>query len=100
MRGSPSRVRCSIATIRRRAPIARSIAPPMLPPPRSGTDQLARSPRSETWRPPSTARSTCPPRIIANDSALSKKLAPGSSATGCPPALIVSGSKPESRTPP
>ena len=91
---------CSIATIRRRAPTARSIAPPMLPPPRSGTDQFARSPRSETCNPPSTATSMCPPRIIANEAALSKKLAPGFSRIGCPPALTSSGSKASSLKPP
>src|SRR3972149_6759529 len=62
--------------------------PPAGPPPRSGRYQLARSPRSDTSSPPSTATSTWPPRIMANEAALSKKLAPGSSVIGWPPALI------------
>ncbi len=41
---------------------------------------------------PSTATSMCPPRIIAKDSAESKKDAPGRTVTVSLPALIRSGS--------
>ena len=82
-----------------RAPTARSIAPPTLPPPRAGTNQLARSPVAETCNPPRTAASICPPRIIVKESAVSKKLAPATSSTGCPPALIRSESKLDSEIP-
>ena len=59
---------------------------------RPGTAQLARSPPADTCIAPSTATSMCPPRIIANDSAESKKEAPGSTVTVSLPALIRSGS--------
>ena len=55
----------------------RSIAPPgpftILP----GIIQLAISPLSVTSKAPRIARSMCPPRIIAKESALEKKAEPG-----------------------
>ena len=79
-------------TTTRWTPATKSIAPPMpfisLP----GTIQFARSPNSETCIAPRMARSICPPRIMAKDSALEKKLAPGMAVTVCLPALTRSAS--------
>src|SRR3982751_3673045 len=54
--------------------------------------QLARSPLAETWNAPSTQTSRWPPRIIAKLSAWWKNEPPGSSVTGCLPALMRSKS--------
>ena len=90
---SPLLVRCSIITNTCFAPIARSIAPPTAGI-ASGAPvcQLARSPSTETWNAPSTQKSRWPPRIIANESAWWKYAPPGSSVTGCLPALMRSES--------
>jgi hypothetical protein len=53
---------------------------------------LAENAFADTCSPPSTVTSTWPPRIIANEVALSKKVAPGIRLTGWPPALIRSWS--------
>jgi hypothetical protein len=90
--GWPSLVACSIAITTRRAPATRSIAPPIPLTILPGTIQLARLPHSSTSSAPSTVRSMCPPRTIANDSAPLKKDAPGSAVTVSFPALIRSGS--------
>ena len=78
----PSLAMCSITTTTRLTPATRSIAPPMpftiLP----GIIQLARSPFSETCIAPRMARSICPPRIMANESALEKKLVAGKRRDG------------------
>ena len=95
--GWPSRVVCSIATITRRAPATRSMAPPMpftiLP----GIIQLARLPCSSTSMAPSTLRSIWPPRIMAKESALEKYEVPGISVTVSLPALMRSASTSFSR---
>ena len=70
--GAPSRVVCSMATITRRAPATRSIAPPMPLTILPGIIQFARLPRSSTCSAPRTVRSMWPPRTIANESALLK----------------------------
>jgi hypothetical protein len=57
-----------------------------------GTVQLARSPLQATSSPPSTAVSTCPPRIIAKDRAESNTEPPGRMVTVCLPALMIWGS--------
>jgi hypothetical protein len=54
------------------APATRSIAPPMPLTILPGIIQLARLPFSSTSSAPSTVRSMCPPRTIANESALLK----------------------------
>ena len=70
--GLPSFAACSMVTTTRRAPATRSMAPPIpftiLP----GIIQLARLPCSSTCSAPRMVRSTCPPRTMANDSALEK----------------------------
>src|SRR5450631_3555068 len=70
--GCPDFVMCSMRTTTRWTPATKSIAPPMpfisLP----GTIQFARSLNSETCIAPRIARSICPPRIMAKDSALEK----------------------------
>ncbi len=68
---------------------------PMVRPP--GTCQLARSPAALTCIAPRTARSTCPPRIIANESAESKVDPPGTTVTVCFPALMSCGSASSSK---
>ncbi len=88
----PSLATCSIITMTRLAPWTRSIAPPIPLTIFPGIIQLARSPRADTCIAPRIAASTCPPRIIPNDSAESKKLAPGRVVTVSLPALIRSGS--------
>ena len=88
----PSGPRWFITAITRRAPTARSIAPPIPATFFPGTIQLARSPFSATSIAPSTAASTCPPRIIANESAESKVDPPGRIVTVCLPALITRAS--------
>ena len=70
--GSPFELVAVIVTTTRFAPTTRSIAPPTPRTFRPGTAQLAMSPAALTWSAPNTATSTCPPRIIANDEALSK----------------------------
>ena len=82
----PSRVRWNIRTSTRAPPAARSIAPPTPPTP-GDTLQLARSPRSESCKPPRTIVVTRPLRAMANASLVSKKLAPGSRLTKWPLAL-------------
>ncbi len=57
-----------------------------------GIIQLARSPFSDTSIAPRMHMSMWPPRIMANDSAESKKAEPGISVTVCLPALMRSGS--------
>ena len=53
---APSRPRCSIMASTWRAPTARSMAPPTAGMASAASVfQLARSPRSETWKAPSTA---------------------------------------------
>ena len=52
--------------------------------------KFARSPLADTWRAPRTETSMWPPRIMANDSALSKVDAPGSMVTVSFPALMTS----------
>ena len=80
---------CVVITNTRRAPTARSMAPPT-----AGTDfsppvdQLARSPAAETSKAPRTQMSICPPLTMANESAWWKKAPPSSSVTGFLPALI------------
>ena len=90
--GLPSFAVCSIVTTTRRAPATRSMAPPIpftiLP----GIIQLARLPSWSTCSAPRIVRSTCPPRTMANESALEKYDVPGSSVTVSLPALIRSGS--------
>ena len=88
----PLRDTCSISTITRRAPLTRSIAPPMPLTIDPGTIQLARSPAMETCIPPRTAVSMWLPRIIAKLRDESKNDAPGSTVTVCLPALMRSGS--------
>ena len=78
--------------ITRRAPWTRSIAPPMPLTILPGMSQLARSPRGLTCMAPRMATSRCLPRIIPNDIAESKKLAPGRIVTVSLPALIRSAS--------
>src|SRR3546814_2252206 len=53
-----------------------------------GTVQLARSPSAETSIAPKTAKSICPPRIIAKLVDDEKKLELGSAVIVCFPALI------------
>lgn len=84
---------CSMVTITRLAPETRSIAPPIPFTIFDGIIQLAKSPLSETYKPPSKVRSICPPLIMANDSDEEKKLPPGYNVTGNFPALIKSESK-------
>ena len=82
-----------MSTRTRFAPTARSMAPPTAGGwPTSSVAQLARSPFSETWKPPSTVTSMWPPRIIMNESVWWKNEPPGTRVTGCLPALISSGS--------
>ncbi len=90
--GLPSLVACSIITTTRRAPTTRSIPPPIPFTIFPGTSQFARSPFSDTSSAPRMARSTWPPRIIANDSAEEKKAAPGRTVTVSFPALMRSAS--------
>src|SRR5215210_2869585 len=82
------RLQCSIVTIRRFAPATRSIAPPIPFTIAPGTIQLAMSPCSDTSIDPRIDRSTLPPRIIANESALEKNAAPLMIVTVCLPALM------------
>ncbi len=63
--GSPVDDVAVMVTITRRAPTTRSIAPPTPRTSFPGTAQFAMSPAIETCSAPSTATSTCPPRIIA-----------------------------------
>ena len=70
-----------IAMTTRLQPVTRSMAPPMPGTILPGTIQLASRPRSSTSRPPSTVRSTWPPRIRPNEKALSKAQAPGTELT-------------------
>ncbi|MNL50048.1 hypothetical protein D3C87_1730300 [compost metagenome] len=77
-----------IATITRLAPETRSIAPPMPGTILPGTIQLASWPSSSTCNPPRTVTSRWPPRISANDKALSKAQAPGRAPIGEPPASV------------
>lgn len=90
--GLPSLAVWSISTITRFTPDTKSIAPPgpltILP----GTIQLARSPLEATSNAPRMDRSMWPPRIIAKESALEKKLDPGRLVMVCLPALMRSGS--------
>ena len=69
-------------------PVTRSIAPPIPGTILPGTIWLARFPFSSTCNAPRTVISTCPPRIIANENALSKYEAPRKTVTFCPPELI------------
>jgi hypothetical protein len=89
---SPFLAVCSIVTTTLLAPFTKSIAPPIpftiLP----GMIQLARSPFSATYNPPSILRSICLPLIIAKLYELEKKLPPGRTVTVYLPALIRSGS--------
>ena len=89
---SPFLVQCSINTITRCTPPTKSIAPPMPLTILPGIIQLAKSPLPATSIAPKIAKFTAPPRIIANDSELEKKDAPGRAVTVCLPALIKSGS--------
>ena len=86
---SPPFVVCSIITQVFLAPMARSIAPPTAGI-ASGSPvcQFARSPLADTWNAPSTQMSMWPPRIIAKLSPWWKNAPPGSSVTGCLPALM------------
>ena len=63
--GSPFDDVAVMVTITRRAPTTRSIAPPTPSTSFPGTAQFAMSPAIETCSAPSTATSTCPPRIMA-----------------------------------
>ena len=81
-----------MATMTRAALATRSIAPPIPFTIFPGIVQLARSPRQETCMAPRMLIFICPPRIMAKDSSLEKKLEPGRTVTGCLPALIRSGS--------
>ena len=68
--GVPSLAKRVIITNTDLAPMARSIAPPTAGiAPGAPVCQLARSPRSETWKAPRTQTSRCPPRIMAKESA-------------------------------
>ena len=69
----------------------RSIAPPIPFTIFPGIIQFAMLPDSSTSIAPSTLKSICPPRIIANESALEKYDVPGISLTVSFPALIRSG---------
>ena len=89
--GAPLAV-CSIVTTTRFTPATRSIAPPMPLTILPGTIQFARSPSCEICIAPRMHRSTCPPRIIAKESADEKKLAPVRAVTVCLPALMRSAS--------
>ena len=80
--------RCVIATMTRRAPVTRSIAPPMPGTFCPGTIQFARRPRASTSRPPSTVTSRWPPRMMPKEVAESKAQAPGKAPTGRPPASV------------
>ncbi len=90
--GLPSLAQCSITATTRRTPATRSIAPPgpltIFP----GTIQFAMSPLSATSSAPRMERSMCPPRIMANESALEKNAEPGMVEIVCLPALIRSAS--------
>ena len=90
--GVPSFAVCSIVTTTRLAPETRSIAPPMPFTIFPGIIQFARLPSRSTCSAPRIVRSTCPPRTIANESALEKYEVPGSSVTVSLPALMRSGS--------
>src|SRR5262249_55204839 len=90
--GLPSLVACSIATMTRLAPATRSMAPPIPFTIFPGIIQFAMLPCSSTSIAPNTVRSTCPPRIMANESELEKNEAPESAVTVSLPALIRSGS--------
>jgi len=81
-----------VSTRIRRAPLARSIAPPIPIIFPVGIHQFARSPPIDTCIAPRIARSTWPPRIIAKLVAESKKLPPGTTVTVCLPALMSWGS--------
>ncbi len=83
---------CSISTITRFAPCTRSIAPPMPLTIFPGIIQFAMSPAADTCIAPRIAASILPPRIIPNDVAESKKLAPLRMVTVSLPALIRSAS--------
>ena len=89
---SPLRVTWSIITMTLPAPWTRSIAPPMPLTIAPGIIQLERSPDCDTCIAPSTATSTFPPRIIANESEEPKNAAPGAAVMVSLPALIISGS--------
>ena len=88
----PSLATCSISTITRFAPWTRSIAPPIPLTIFPGIIQFAMSPDAETCIAPRIAASILPPRIIPNEVAESKKLAPRRRVTVSLPALIRSGS--------
>ena len=77
-----------MATITRRAPVTRSIAPPIPGTILPGTIQLASRPSRSTCRPPSTVTSRWPPRISPKERALSKDAAPGRAEMGEPPASV------------
>jgi len=79
---------CCIATTTRFAPETRSIAPPIPGTILPGIIQFASRPCTSICRPPSTVRSTWPPRIRPNDIALSNVHAPGIAPTGIPPASV------------
>ena len=84
--GEPSLAPSSMATMTFRAPLHRSMAPP-IPKARPGVAQLARSPCADTCRPPSTVAARRPQRMTLKDMATSKALLPGTGTKGTPPAL-------------
>ena len=89
---SPSRFVCIMATMMRSALATRSMAPPMPLTIFPGIFQFAMSPFSETSIAPRIVKWTCPPLIIAKDSAELNNAEPGTIVIVCFPALIKSGS--------
>ena len=77
-----------MATMMFLAEATRSIAPPMPFTILLGIFQLAMSPISLTSIAPGIVRSTCSPRIMANESAEENKEEPGSVVTVCSPMLM------------
>ncbi len=69
---APSFEQCSLTMYTVLAPVTRSMAPPMPASILPGTIQLAMLPFSSTWSVPRKVASRWPPRIMANEVALSK----------------------------